>query len=39
MDKSDFENLRNIYKSKQSVGIGFDVQTSAKGNLFSRFKN
>ena len=24
-DKSDFENLRNIFKSKQSVGIGFDV--------------
>ena len=24
-DRSDFENLRNIYKSKQSVGIGFDV--------------
>jgi len=24
-DKSDYENLRNIYKSKQSVGIGFDV--------------
>ena len=24
-DKSDFETLRNIYKSKQSVGIGFDV--------------
>ena len=24
-DKSDFENLQNIYKSKQSVGIGFDV--------------
>ena len=24
-DKIDFENLRNIYKSKQSVGIGFDV--------------
>ena len=24
-DKSDFQNLRNIYKSKQSVGIGFDV--------------
>ena len=24
-DYSDFENLRNIYKSKQSVGIGFDV--------------
>ncbi len=24
-DRSDFDNLRNIYKSKQSVGIGFDV--------------
>ena len=24
-DKSDFETLRSIYKSKQSVGIGFDV--------------
>ena len=24
-DWSDFENLRNIYKSKQNVGIGFDV--------------
>ena len=24
-DKSDFENLKNIYKSKISVGIGFDV--------------
>ena len=24
-DKLDFENLRNIYKSQQSVGIGFDV--------------
>ena len=24
-DKSDFEILKNIYKSKQSVGIGFDV--------------
>ena len=24
-DKSDFENLKRIYKSKQSVGIGFDV--------------
>ena len=24
-DQSDFENLRNIYKSKQTVGIGFDV--------------
>jgi 2-C-methyl-D-erythritol 4-phosphate cytidylyltransferase/2-C-methyl-D-erythritol 2,4-cyclodiphosphate synthase len=24
-DKSDFQNLKNIYKSKQNVGIGFDV--------------
>jgi 2-C-methyl-D-erythritol 4-phosphate cytidylyltransferase/2-C-methyl-D-erythritol 2,4-cyclodiphosphate synthase len=24
-DQSDFENLRNLFKSKQSVGIGFDV--------------
>merc|ERR1711981_612372 len=24
-DISDFQNLKNIYKSKQSVGIGFDV--------------
>ena len=24
-DKSDFENIKNIYKSKQTVGIGFDV--------------
>ncbi len=24
-DKSDFENLRKIYKFQQSVGIGFDV--------------
>ena len=24
-DKSDFQNLKNIYKSKQSVGIGFDI--------------
>jgi len=24
-DQSDFHNLRNIYKSKLSVGIGFDV--------------
>ena len=23
--QSDFQNLKNIYKSKQSVGIGFDV--------------
>ena len=24
-DQSDFQNLKHIYKSKQSVGIGFDV--------------
>ena len=24
-DQSDFKNLRDIYKSKQSVGLGFDV--------------
>ena len=24
-EKSDFENLKNIYKSKQTIGIGFDV--------------
>ena len=24
-DQSDFQNLRNIYKSKMKVGIGFDV--------------
>ena len=24
-DNSDFQNLKNIYKSNQSVGIGFDV--------------
>ena len=24
-DQSDFQDLKNIYKSKQSVGIGFDV--------------
>ena len=24
-DQSDFQNLKNIYKSKQHVGIGFDV--------------
>ena len=24
-DTSDFENLKNLFKSKQSVGIGFDV--------------
>ncbi len=24
-DKSDFDNLKNVYRSNQSVGIGFDV--------------
>ncbi len=24
-DRSDFENLKNLYRSNQSVGIGFDV--------------
>jgi len=24
-DQSDFQNLKNIYRSKQNVGIGFDV--------------
>ena len=28
-EKSDLENLRNIYKSKLSVGIGFDVHRLA----------
>ena len=28
-DKSDFENLRNMFKSKQSIGIGFDVHRLA----------
>ena len=28
-DKSDFENLKNIYKSKINVGIGFDVHRLA----------
>ena len=28
-DQSDFENLKNIFKSKQSVGIGFDVHRLA----------
>ena len=28
-DKQDFENLRSVYKSKQSVGIGFDVHRLA----------
>ena len=34
-DKSDLEILKNIYKSKQSVGIGFDVhRLVAKRKLF-----
>ena len=33
--KSDFENLKNIYKSKMSVGIGFDVHRLVpKKNLY-----
>ena len=28
-DKSDFENLKSIYKSKQSIGLGFDVHRLA----------
>ena len=28
-DWSDFENLRNVFKSKQNVGIGFDVHRLA----------
>ena len=39
-DYSDFENLKSIYKSKQNVGIGFDVLISAKKEtLFSWFKD
>ena len=30
-DKSDFENLRGIFKYKQSVGIGFDVHRLVPG--------
>ena len=34
-DKSDFENLKNIYRATQSVGIGFDVhRLVAKKNFF-----
>jgi len=34
-DKTDFESLKNIYKSKQSVGIGFDVHRLVpKKNLY-----
>ena len=40
-DNSDFENLRNILKSQQSIGIGFDVHrlVPKKKTLLSRFKN
>ena len=34
-DQSDFQNLKNIYKSKQKVGIGFDVHRLVpKRNLY-----
>jgi len=34
-DQSDFQNLKNIYKLKQSVGIGFDVhRLVAKRKLY-----
>ncbi|MDB9784403.1 2-C-methyl-D-erythritol 2,4-cyclodiphosphate synthase [Pelagibacteraceae bacterium] len=34
-DKADFENLKNIYKSKMNVGIGFDVhRLVAKRKLY-----
>ena len=34
-DNADLENLKNIYKSKQSVGIGFDVHRLVpKRNLY-----
>ena len=34
-DQSDFQNLKNIYKSQQSVGIGFDVHRLVpKENFF-----
>ena len=34
-DQTDFQNLQNIYKSKQSVGIGFDVHRLVpKRNLY-----
>ena len=37
--KIRFENLKNIYKSKQTVGIGFDVHRLVpKRNLFSGLK-
>ena len=38
-DVSDFEKLKNIYKSKQSVGLGFDVHRLVpKKTLSSWFK-
>ncbi len=34
-DQSDFETIKNIYRSKQSVGIGFDVHRLVpKRNLY-----
>ena len=34
-EQIDFENLKNVYKIKQSVGIGFDVHRLApKRNLY-----
>ena len=40
-DYSDFQNLKNIYKFKQNVGIGFDVHrlVPKKKTLFSWSKN
>ena len=33
-DQADFENLKSIYKSKQSVGIGFDVHRLIPKKLY-----
>ena len=33
-DQADFKNLSNIYKSKQSVGIGFDVHRLVPNRKF-----
>ena len=33
-DYSDFQNLKNIYKSKQNVGIGFDVHRLVPKKLY-----
>ena len=39
-DQSDLENLKSIYKSRLSVGIGFDVHRLVpKKSLFRWFKN